>query len=817
MSVCLEWFLHHLSRARACSSRSAHRLSSSVHACLGCRSDAEWKVAVYSAIGATTLYVELLTEGDDLEDKELAELSVFTVNNTLTYMRRELGMPSPSSAHEEDSEGDFAAFKQAFSKTNHGLHAILDAETLVARRVHEKLHSRKTVASLEEEEKAEADAEQGSGGHLIRFMSCMITLSERSVQRFNVAFADDCAHDENACMRLGPPWASEGSYEYLDVATCPLDSSSAVIPPGIELHVFCGCRDCRHRLVHTDYTTSDGTANQPTAAPRQSCNRRNANPCCPRPTPGWGGAPLTPTWSLLCAGGAQPPECADEEGGEQTEPERPHHRVTAISADRSCWITTAIKELHNVPDAMTAGTTKDAPVIVAQGGTTDVFLYAAKDLSCRVRVSDASMVTINGAAELSVCVAAKQCYRLSLEYACSRRPQGESGIVALEVSAFTDGAGSSSNTDASVLIRLLLSACAREMVNPLSSHFMRVIQTYQAKRGDEAELPRYGSLRLDASPTLVQSTEQFMNDGGTGKGRELFVFGSIEDIVGSPSISECVECKSKQVAAKCSLQRCKRCCGRLLIEGCAYHSKPSGNGNRRKRKGKRASARRPAVAAIAPTTGRQNGRGIKRKERAACTSAAPAAATSKRHKAGTLLSRNVTDDTPLDSLEVAYLTQAKLALLVRAGWKTVAILAADADSTKAIKQKRETFMTQGTHEGQMPGAPAIQLLAMQLRQACGGALVAASVEVCDREDEQGTEHEQGVAGEGGSESDGGEESEEEYEIECIIDERQTGDGQIEYRVRWLGYTPDDDTWECAEDLADCEALSVWENSPHLSR
>ena len=41
-------------------------------------------------------------------------------------------------------------------------------------------------------------------------------------------------------------------------------------------------------------------------------------------------------------------------------------------------------------------------------------------------------------------------------------------------------------------------------------------------------------------------------------------------------------------------------------------------------------------------------------------------------------------------------------------------------------------------------------------------------------------------------------ADEEYEVESIVAERKGPRGRQEYRVRWKGYTEDDDTWEPAE-------------------
>ena len=45
---------------------------------------------------------------------------------------------------------------------------------------------------------------------------------------------------------------------------------------------------------------------------------------------------------------------------------------------------------------------------------------------------------------------------------------------------------------------------------------------------------------------------------------------------------------------------------------------------------------------------------------------------------------------------------------------------------------------------------------------------------------------------------------EEYEVESVLDERPDGAGGTEYRVRWDGYGPADDTWEPLENLGDAQ-------------
>ena len=49
-------------------------------------------------------------------------------------------------------------------------------------------------------------------------------------------------------------------------------------------------------------------------------------------------------------------------------------------------------------------------------------------------------------------------------------------------------------------------------------------------------------------------------------------------------------------------------------------------------------------------------------------------------------------------------------------------------------------------------------------------------------------------------------SDEEYEVEKVLDKR-VKKGQVEYLVKWKNYDdPDDNTWEPADNLAECQHL-----------
>ncbi len=54
----------------------------------------------------------------------------------------------------------------------------------------------------------------------------------------------------------------------------------------------------------------------------------------------------------------------------------------------------------------------------------------------------------------------------------------------------------------------------------------------------------------------------------------------------------------------------------------------------------------------------------------------------------------------------------------------------------------------------------------------------------------------------------------EYEVSHIVAERRCRDGSKEYRIRWVGYAPNDDTWLPEDSLGSCQdVLMEWLNRP----
>ncbi|XP_054020626.1 M-phase phosphoprotein 8 isoform X1 [Dryobates pubescens] len=90
-----------------------------------------------------------------------------------------------------------------------------------------------------------------------------------------------------------------------------------------------------------------------------------------------------------------------------------------------------------------------------------------------------------------------------------------------------------------------------------------------------------------------------------------------------------------------------------------------------------------------------------------------------------------------------------------------------------------------------------------------GTAAAAEDEEDGKEDGSGTATVVGATATAGTEAGGGESEEEEegdvFEVEKILDVKTEG-GKILYKVRWKGYTSDDDTWEPEVHLEDCKEV-----------
>jgi hypothetical protein len=50
---------------------------------------------------------------------------------------------------------------------------------------------------------------------------------------------------------------------------------------------------------------------------------------------------------------------------------------------------------------------------------------------------------------------------------------------------------------------------------------------------------------------------------------------------------------------------------------------------------------------------------------------------------------------------------------------------------------------------------------------------------------------------------------EEWEVECIVDHRGKTKRNAEFRIRWKGYGPNDDSWLPWKEARDLEAMDVY--------
>ena len=71
----------------------------------------------------------------------------------------------------------------------------------------------------------------------------------------------------------------------------------------------------------------------------------------------------------------------------------------------------------------------------------------------------------------------------------------------------------------------------------------------------------------------------------------------------------------------------------------------------------------------------------------------------------------------------------------------------------------------------------------------------------------------------GSESDGDEDDGDGwFEVDKILGETRGEDGQLYYKVRWMGYPPEYDTFEPASELEHCvEIVATWETEKATRR
>ena len=56
---------------------------------------------------------------------------------------------------------------------------------------------------------------------------------------------------------------------------------------------------------------------------------------------------------------------------------------------------------------------------------------------------------------------------------------------------------------------------------------------------------------------------------------------------------------------------------------------------------------------------------------------------------------------------------------------------------------------------------------------------------------------------------------EQYEVEAIVADRQNGQSEPEYKVRWKGYGPSDDTWEPESSLLDLAIFTNYLNAQDI--
>ncbi|RXW12905.1 hypothetical protein EST38_g12947 [Candolleomyces aberdarensis] len=55
----------------------------------------------------------------------------------------------------------------------------------------------------------------------------------------------------------------------------------------------------------------------------------------------------------------------------------------------------------------------------------------------------------------------------------------------------------------------------------------------------------------------------------------------------------------------------------------------------------------------------------------------------------------------------------------------------------------------------------------------------------------------------------------EYHVDEIVDAQYDKKGKLWYKIRWMGFSEEEETWEPNESLRDCAALDRWEQAQRV--
>jgi hypothetical protein len=706
---------------------------------------------------------------------------------------------------------------------------MLHAETWVARRrkyrqERAKAKSAKTVEADNEPEAAPKSP------RVLRFWSCFITASRRSLQRFNTAYNDDKAYgtehdnEEFGCLRLGPPGANPP--QYLEVATCTLEQGSGALPEGAVLSEYCGCKNqgpsfMIHRLQRPQPPWTRVSQRPPTAS-RCSCVHNSSCLRQSQAEAGWAGTPLEPQWDLLCRCQDVDEEALEEDTATGDGP------ALCASNTSTCLLTEDVAHLHSTPLPLTTGLSRDAPFVISQGSKRLVWL---KNMDSEALVVELRLCAVGGAAACSVRLGSPVGFKPVLQGLSSgdlTLPPSTCRAIELVFSspgcaelAVLRGQGGAPDME-TFLLRIAVDAKATEMVSPVSCHAVALADRYLASN-PTATLPSYLQKFREAPLPEQQRITRFVNEGGTGKSSEQMVFG---DLPAAPTASQCVGCNSKQLPAACIAARCRKCCTCVHARPCGAHNQGGKKSRGKQQRGRKrgadgepvepdgdsAPARQPqrgaaTVADNATDTGGElaaaGGTTATTGTAVVGRAAGPTAATGQRRTqlphGKLLITDGVMRSTPLVELRVQGCREQGLMQLA-SEWPFVKDLvnATTSEAQTSIKAAHARIKARQL-TGQVPGVSTIERLATDLKQLLRtGDLEAATRDIAGV----------GAAAENVTDDSGsgsGSESDDVFEVAAILDER-TRLGIKQYLVRWAGCDESEDTWESVDNLSGCQAI-----------